>query len=151
MTDFHLAQLNIGRIHAPLGTATMAGFEAMLDPINALADAAPGFVWRLQSDSGNATDFRPFDDDMILMNLSVWTSLEALWDFVYRTAHLDVMRQRREWFERMVEAYLVLWWLPAGEIPTIAEAVERLRRLREHGSGPEAFTFKEPYPAPVLA
>lgn len=148
MTDFHIAQFNVGRIVAPLDSPRLAGFVAQLEPINALADRAPGFVWRLQDESGDATGYRPYGDDTMIINLSVWRSIDELWDFVYRTAHLEVMRHRREWFERLAEQHLVLWWLPAGTIPTVTEAMDRLARLRAHGPGPEAFTFRDRFPAP---
>jgi hypothetical protein len=147
----HLAQLNIGRLRAPLDDPQIADFQAQLAPVNALAEAAPGFVWRLQdAQTGDATSFRPFEGDPLMMiNCSVWESLEALWDFVYRTVHLDSMRRRREWFHRLAEAYTVLWWVPAGHLPTVGEALDRLARLRTDGPGPEAFTFAQPHPAPV--
>lgn len=152
MPDYHLAQLNIGLLRAPLDSPPLAHFVAQLDPINALADAAPGFVWRLTAEGSNdATTVQAYDDDMIIINLSVWAALEPLWDYVYRTAHLDVMRRRREFFHRMLEPYLVLWWIPAGELPSAGEAVERLGYLRAHGPSPYAFTFKQSYPAPDSA
>jgi uncharacterized protein DUF3291 len=152
MPDYHLAQLNIGRLRAPIDSPRLAPFVARLDPVNALADAAPGFVWRLVADGANdATQIRPYEDETLAVNLSVWTSLEALWNFVYRSAHLDVMRRRREFFHRMHEPYEVLWWLPAGELPSVEEAVERLAYLRAHGPSAHAFTFKQRYPAPVVS
>src|SRR5215470_15816625 len=113
---FHLAQVNIARLRAPLDDPLLAGFVVRLDDVNALADAAPGFVWRLQTDSGNATALRPYDDDRILVNLSVWQSPEHLRAFVYRSAHAEVLRQRKSWFERFDEAYYALWWVTAGHI-----------------------------------
>lgn len=148
MADFHIAQFNLGRTIAPLDSPQLAGFVSQLEPINALADRAPGFVWRLQDESGDATSYRPYGDDNVIINLSVWESIEELWNFVYRSAHLAVMRDRREWFERLVEAHMVLWWVPAGNIPTVTEAMDRLARLRTHGPSPEAFTFMDRYPAP---
>jgi Domain of unknown function (DUF3291) len=148
MVSWHLAQLNIGRMRAPTDDPLSAGFMAALEPINALADAAPGFVWRLQTEDGDATAIRPFPDDLLLVNMSVWASLEALADFVYRSDHREVMAQRRQWFHKMEAAYLVLWWVPAGHLPSIEEAKERLHRLRAEGPGPEAFTFHRPFPAP---
>jgi hypothetical protein len=147
-SDWHLAQLNVGILRGPLDSPKVAGFVAMLDPINALADASPGFVWRLQTEDGNATAIRPFDDDRILVNMSVWESLETLADFVYASRHLDVLRRRREWFETMAEAHMVLWWVPAGTIPTTDEARRRLEALRSRGPSPDAFTFREPFPPP---
>jgi Domain of unknown function (DUF3291) len=122
---------------------SMAGFVAELDPINALADGMPGFVWRLQTEEGNATSIHAFEDDLMLVNMSVWESVEALAGFVYRSDHVRVMRRRREWAERMLQPYAVLWWLPAGAIPTLDEAKQRLEHLREHGPTPQAFTFKK--------
>src|SRR5919198_2764622 len=101
MSGFHLAQVNIGRLRAPLDDPSMLGFVSQLDPINAIADRSPGFVWRLQTDEGTATAVRPFEDERLLINMSVWESLEALADFVYRSAHTPVMRRRREWFEHL--------------------------------------------------
>jgi hypothetical protein len=152
MTDFHLAQVNIGRIVAPLDGPELADFVGQLAEINALADGAPGFVWRLVGEDGaDATSLRPDDaDDMLLINCSVWQSVEALRDFVYKTDHLRVLVRRREWFERSVEPYLALWWVPAGHVPTEAEAMERIALLRTKGPGPDAFTFREPHPAPSL-
>jgi hypothetical protein len=143
--QWHLAQLNVGRLVAPVGSEALAGFVAQLEPINALADGSPGFVWRLQTEAGDATSIRPTDDDLFLINMSVWSSLDALRSFTYSTAHVGVLRQRRAWFERSATAHLVLWWVPAGHIPTIAEALARLDRLRSEGPSPEAFTFRTPF------
>ena len=150
MTDpsYHLVQLNIGRIVAPIDSPALADFVALLDAINQLAGRSPGFVWRLQADDGNATSIRPFDDDTILVNMSVWESLEQLREYVYKSAHSTVMRRRREWFEPMKNAYIVLWWVPAGHIPTVAEAKQRLEMLWERGDTAAAFTFKRPFAAP---
>ena len=142
---WHLAQLNVGRLLAPVESPAIAGFVAALDPINELADASPGFVWRLQTDAGNATDIRPTEDDLFLINMSVWSSLQELRAFVYTTAHVQVLRQRREWFEQLATSHMVLWWVPAGHIPTIEEALERLDRLRAEGPTPTAFTFRSPF------
>jgi hypothetical protein len=139
----HLAQLNIARFKLPLDDPAMAGFVAALDPLNAIADAAPGFVWRLQTEEGNATSIHAFEDDLMLINMSVWESVDALAGYVYGSDHVAVMRRRREWAQRMEEAYLVLWWVPAGWIPTIEEAQKRLDHLRRHGPTPQAFTFKK--------
>ncbi|HEY0537849.1 MAG TPA: DUF3291 domain-containing protein [Actinoallomurus sp.] len=151
MTDHHLAQLNVGRLRQPLDAPESAGFVAGLKPINALADASPGFVWRLTDEGGeDATSLHPNGDDMIV-NLSVWESREALWDFTYRSDHLELLRHRREWFVRMTEPFMVLWWVPAGHVPSVEEALGRLDRLREKGPGPVAFTFREPYDPVGLA
>lgn len=143
MTSQHLAQFNIGRTVAPLGSPAMAEFEAALDQINGQADAHAGFVWRLQDDSGHATSFRPYDDDRMIVNLSVWESVEALRDFTYRTDHTRFLRRRRDWFEAVDEAILVLWWVPVGHRPSVEESVERLERLRRDGPTPAAFTFRD--------
>lgn len=140
----HIAQLNIGRALAPVDSPLLDEFIAALDPINALADRAPGFVWRLQTDEGNATAIRPFDDDRMIVNMSVWESIDALAEFVYRSDHVAVMRRRREWFER-IRVYMVLWWVPAGHMPSADEAIERLEHLRARGPTPHAFTFKARY------
>jgi hypothetical protein len=144
----HLAQLNIARLLAPLTSPQLAGFVAALDPINALADRSPGFVWRLQTDDGDATALRPLDDESLIVNLTVWDSVEALSDFVFRSDHTDVMRRRRQWFEVMQEAYTVLWWVPAGHLPTVEEASARLEQLRSAGPTAEAFTLRQPYASP---
>ena len=127
----------------------MAGFVALLDPVNELADASPGFVWRLQTDEGNATSLRIFGDDEQLVNMSVWESADALWNFVYSGDHLAVMRRRREWFQGFGDIYMCLWWVPAGHIPDIPEAETRLTHLREQGPTPTAFTFKSAFPPPA--
>jgi hypothetical protein len=142
---WHLAQLNVGRLLAPLDSPAIEGFRAQLDPVNALADADPGLVWRLQTENGNATSIRPTEDDLFLINMSVWTSLEALRAFTYTTAHVQVLRQRRSWFEQLAESHLVLWWVPAGHLPTVEEAMDRLARLRRDGPSPAAFTFRAPF------
>jgi heme-degrading monooxygenase HmoA len=143
----HLAQVNIGRVKGPPDTAVMAGFMARLDEINALAERTPGFVWRLQTPAGNATDLRPYDDDSILINMSVWESLEALRAYVFDSSHRELLQKRREWFEKFEGVYAALWWVPVGHRPSIGEAKERLAHLAAHGPTPHAFTFKEPFPA----
>jgi hypothetical protein len=150
MTDHELAQLNIARLAAPVDSPELVDFVANLDRINALADAAPGFVWRLQTEDGDATAIRHFGEDYIV-NMSVWRDIESLHDYVYRSAHVKVMRRRKEWFERMREAYMVLWWVPAGHRPSLDEAEARLRSLREKGPSVDAFNFKKPFPAPHVA
>jgi hypothetical protein len=145
---WELAQLNIGRMRAPLDDPQIAGFVAALEPINALADAAPGFVWRLQTEDGDATAIRAFPDDLLLVNMSTWTSVEALADFVYQSDHRGVMAHRRQWFEKLDEAFTVLWWVPAGHRPSLDEAKARLLQLRAEGPTAEAFTFRRPFPDP---
>ena len=154
--DYLLAQVNIGRLLAPLDSAQLADFVAALDSVNAAADAAPGFVWRLQTEDGNATAVQAFEWDRggsagVLVNLSVWESVEALAGYVYSDAHRQVLRRRRQWFERMGEAYTALWWIPDGHTPTTAEAEERVLYLREFGATPYAFTLREHFPPPDVA
>jgi hypothetical protein len=143
-----LAQVNIARLREPLDSPLLADFVAQLDGINALADGSPGFVWRLQGGAGDATGVRGFGDDQLLVNMSTWESLDALADYVYRSAHAAVMRERKKWFSAMKDAHQALWWVPAGHRPTVPEAEERVARVREHGPTPLAFTFKQPFQAP---
>lgn len=139
---YHVAQVNIGKIKAPLDDARMAGFVNRLEEINALADGSPGFVWRLQTPAGNATYLRPYDDDRILVNMSVWESIEALKHYVYRTVHAELLRHRQQWFEAFVGSYMALWWVPVGHTPGVDEAKKRLAYLEKHGPSQFAFTFK---------
>ena len=136
---FHIAQMNVGTIRYPLEHPRMRGFVERLDDINALADVSPGFVWRLQSESGNATDILPTEDTSFLVNMSVWETVEALFEFV----------NRRQWFERPEEAFQVLWWVEAGHEPTVEEGLERLRHLQARGPSEHAFTFKTRFPSPA--
>ena len=138
----HLAQINIGRMRAPLDDPAMAGFMTRLDDINALAERSPGFVWRLQGEEGNNTYLRPYEDERIIVNMSVWETVEYLRAFTYNTAHAELLKQRREWFEAFERAFLALWWIPAGHVPTIDEAKARLAWIEQNGPTPFAFTFK---------
>jgi hypothetical protein len=147
-TGWHVAQVNVALLRAPLDSPELAGFVSMLEPINALADASPGFVWRLQGDGGDATGIRAFGDDRIIVNLSVWETIEALGRFVFASRHAEVLRRRREWFEKLGQAHLALWWVPVGTIPTVQQAERRVATLRERGGSPDAFTLREPFPAP---
>jgi Domain of unknown function (DUF3291) len=144
---YHVAQVNIALPKAPTDSPLLEDFMAALDPINALADASPGFVWRLQTEDGNATAIRPFPDGRLMINMSVWASIDELASFVYRSGHVAVMRRRREWFEHM-RLYMALWWVRVGHVPTAAEARERLDHLVAHGPTPFAVTFKRRFPAP---
>jgi hypothetical protein len=147
---YHLAQLNVATMRTPLEAPEMADFVANLDRINALAEQSPGYVWRLQNEDGNATDVRPLGE-YVLVNVSVWEDVPSLSRYVYRTAHVEIMKRRREWFERMSSAWFVLWWIPAGHRPTIEEALQRLETLRAKGPSPAAFTFAQAYPTPDAA
>lgn len=144
MSRFHLAQLNIAQVKFAIDDPAMADFVARLDDINALADAAPGFIWRLQTDAGDATAIDYFGADR-LVNMSVWQDLDSLYGYVFHSAHNRVMALRKQWFERMGDAYSVLWWLEAGHIPSLEDASARLDHLRRHGSSAFAFTFKQPF------
>jgi hypothetical protein len=149
MSKCHLAQINIGRMLAPIDDAIMAEFVAQLAAINALADSTAGFVWRLQSESGDATGIKAYDDELIIVNMSVWESVESLREFAYKSSHAGVMRDRKRWFEKFEGPYMALWWIPAGQIPTPQEGKERLEYLRLHGDTPHAFSFKNIYPKPT--
>ncbi|MCC6613977.1 MAG: DUF3291 domain-containing protein [Anaerolineae bacterium] len=141
--NYHIAQLNVARMRAPLDDPLMADFVANLDAINALGEQTPGFVWRLIDDEGSdATAIRLFDDRTIV-NMTVWDSIDALYDYAYYSGHADIYRRRLDWFEKPTEAVLVLWWIPVGHIPTLEEAKERLLHLRALGPTPQAFTFKQ--------
>lgn len=143
MDQYHIAQINMGRIRFPLDDPRMHGFLSRLDDLNALADLSPGFVWRLQTNEGNATYFRPYpEDDRILLNMSVWETVEALRHYVYRTAHAEILRYREEWFEKFKGVYLALWWVPAGHTPGIDEARKRVAYLDANGPTQFAFTLK---------
>jgi hypothetical protein len=147
MSAYELAQLNIAIMKEPLESPGMADFVANLDRINALAEASPGFVWRLQTEEGDATAMRPLGEQT-LVNMSVWRDIESLNKYVYGSAHVEIMRRRKEWFERMQEAYVVLWWVREGHRPTIPEAVARLELLRKKGPTEEAFTFRQAFLPP---
>ena len=149
MPTYHLAQINIARLLAPIADPLLAGFVAQLAPVNELADKSPGFVWRLQTESGDATSLKVYDDEMVIVNLTVWESVESLREFVYKSGHSGVMRDRRKWFEKFDGPYFAMWWIPAGHIPTTEEAKERMDHLRQHGDGPFAFSWKNIFPAPV--
>ncbi len=147
---YQLAQLNIARMLFPLEHPEMADFVNNLDRINALADSSEGFVWRLMGDGNDATNLRPFEDDYIIVNMSVWDNLESLKNYVYKSAHTDILKRRAEWFEKVKDAMVVMWWIPQGHIPTVTEAKEHLGHLRAHGSSEFAFSFREAFLAPEV-
>ncbi len=149
--EYHIAQYNIARMIAPLHDPQLAGFVVRLHEINALADMAPGFVWRLQTDSGNSTEVRAYDDERMLVNLSVWETPEDWHAFVFRGSHVEVMRQRSEWFERAKGPYSAMWWVPAGQVPSVFEARERLEYLQVNGESSYAFSFAKRFPPPGLS
>jgi len=145
---WHLAQVNIGRLIAPQGDPRVAPFFAALDRINALAEASAGFVWRLKGDGNDATSLQPTPDPLVIPNMSVWEDADSLFAFVYRSAHTPEMARRREYFGRFDGAYQALWWIPAGSIPTVEDAMAKLWLLDRYGPCPQAFTFKARFPAP---
>lgn len=150
-SNYHLAQVNIAKARAPLDHPLMKGFVDQLDQINRLAEASPGFVWRLQTDEGDATAIRVFDDPLIIVNLSLWESAEALREYVYGGEHLAVLRNKREWMERLPTPSLALWWLPVGELPDVLMARRKLELLQAQGPSDEVFTFARPCPMPGRA
>jgi len=147
MSHYQLAQLNIAAMKESLESPLMADFAANLERINALAEESPGFVWRLKDEEGDATSIRPFGGN-ILVNMSVWENVEALHDFAFKSAHVDILRRRREWFERIAEAYAVLWWIPRDHRPPVSEAAERMAHLKAYGPTAQAFTFKDVFLPP---
>jgi hypothetical protein len=146
---YQLAQLNVARMLGPIDGPIMAGFVAKLDEINALAEASAGFVWRLVGDGNDATSLRPFDDDRMIVNMSVWQNFEALRAYTYHSDHAKVMAQRKQWFEQMTDMHMVLWWVPSGHQPSVTEAKERLQQLQQNGPSPAAFTFRQAFPPPT--
>jgi hypothetical protein len=150
MSRYHLAQLNIATMREPLESPGMADFVANLERINALAEASPGYVWRLQDEAGDATALRPFGDD-VLVNMSLWRDVQSLSDYVYKSAHTEMLKRRREWFDKVEQAHMVLWWVPAGHLPGLDEAAERLAHFREHGATAHAFSFRHAFAAPEEA
>ena len=149
MPAYHVAQINIARMIAPIDDPIMADFVAQLAPVNALADSSPGFVWRLQTDRGDATSIIDLDDEMIIVNLTVWENMEALREFVYKNAHYRILRDRKRWFEKFDGPYYAIWWIPAGHLPSVAEGKQRLEYLRQHEDSAYAFSFKNVFPEPV--
>jgi hypothetical protein len=147
--NYHLAQINIARLIAPIDDPKIAEFVAQLDSINAIADNAAGFVWRLQSNSGNATDIAYNDDPFVIVNMSVWDSIEALRQYAYKSDHARVFRDRAKWFEKMEKPNYSLWWIPAGHIPTVAEGRERLEHYQMYGATPHSFWFSQQFPQPA--
>ena len=146
--EYQLAQLNLAKFRLPMNDPVNADFVNNLDTVNAIAESHHGFVWRLKGEGNDAMDLQVYDDPNIISNLSVWSDLESLVDFVYKNdAHKNIMRRRREWFDKM-EFFMVLWWVKAGEVPSLQQAIERLEAFQENGPSAEAFTFRNDYPAP---
>jgi len=140
--NYHLAQYNVATLVAPLDDPRLDEFRASLDRINQLGDRSPGFVWRHKNADGNSTGTRVGDDPLVVINFTVWESIEALFEYTYHSDHVEVFRRRREWFDEHGGPYLVFWWIPAGHIPGVHEAEARLAYLREHGPTAHAFDFK---------
>jgi hypothetical protein len=149
---YQLAQANVAYALAPADDPRLADYIARLDEINQLADCSPGFVWRYVTDSRDPTQ-REFDDPLVLFNMSVWESIEALHAYTYRTAHAEVYAARRRWFadtKAVVGGHvLAMWWIPRGELPTVADAKERLATIEAHGPTERAFTFKQRFAPPA--
>jgi hypothetical protein len=143
----HLAQLNIAKTKYSLESPEIKEFVDNLEPVNKLAESSSGFIWRLQDESGDATNITAFSDPDIIVNMSVWDSIEALKNFMFRTHHRDFLRRKKEWFHSIPDDSYVLWWVPKGHIPTVQEAVEKLEFLRTNGDTPYAFTFKSNFSA----
>jgi uncharacterized protein DUF3291 len=147
--EWQLAQINVARARAALTDPVMADFVAALDALNRLAEESPGFVWRLKAEGGGASSYIRFAaDDRLIVNLSVWSSIESLHAYVYRSAHRRAFADRRRWFEPPSDRPFALWWQPAGDLPTVDDGLRRLERLRQYGPTPDAFTFRERFPMP---
>ena len=149
MNAYHLAQVNVASAKAEMTTETMQGFMAQLDAMNHLADTADGFIWRMLGEGGDYTSIRPFDDPLVIMNVSLWRDVESLKNYVYKTPHMEIIRARHAWFDKMEEIQQALWWIPAGQLPTALEARGKLELLRRLGATEEAFTFAQVFPAPA--
>lgn len=147
MSVYELAQINVAYLKAPLDSPELRDFVDNLARLNAMADAADGFRWRLQTEEGDASGLRPMGPE-VLINVSVWRDLDALMDYAFRSEHAEFIRRRREWFVRTDRAYAALWWVPQGHRPDASEAVAALMHLQTHGPSPRAFTFKDRYPPP---
>ena len=146
-SGFLLAEINVARALMPLDDPRMADFIALIPGVNELADRSPGMVWRLQNEYGDATGIRAFDDNAMLVNMSVWRDFESLREFTYASDHLIPFRARRRWFEAPATPHMALWWIPAGTIPTLQEGKDRLDLVTAHGPTPHAFTFRQPFAA----
>jgi len=141
--EFHLAQINIARMLAPIDSPVMKDFVDNLDGINAIAEKSDGFVWRLKDDTNNATSIKIFDDDFLIVNMSVWKDMESLFQFVYQSNHVEIFKRRKEWFEKPGSMHMALWYVPAGYTPSVSDAQERLLYIRNNGETPHAFSFKK--------
>jgi len=141
----HLAQVNIAEMIAPINDPVMQDFVNNLDRINALAEESSGFIWRLQGDEGNATAITVFDNLFLIINMSVWEDIDALFNFTYKTAHVEILKRKKEWFKNIPRMHMAFWYVEKGHHPTAQEAKERLYYLQEHGESPYAFSFKSKF------
>jgi hypothetical protein len=148
MTGYWLAQLNVALARHEMDSPVMQGFVSRLEEIDSLADHAPGFVWRLQTEEGDSTSIRVFDDPLMLVNLSVWEDLESLRQFVFKTSHAELLKNRAAWFKEMDTNHLAMWWIPHGHIPSVEEAKAKLENIRQHGPSQAAFNLAKPFPSP---
>lgn len=148
--EYHLAQLNIAKMKFPLDDPQMADFVNNLDRINGIAESAEGFIWRLKDEQNNATSIKIYNDDFLIVNMSVWSNIDSLFQFTYQSAHVEIFKRRKEWFEKMTDMHMCLWYLPKGNLPTVQDAEERLTYLRKNGETPFAFTFKKRFNASEL-
>lgn len=146
MNQYHIAQINIAQAKSSMASETMKGFVERLDEINALADKSPGFVWRLQTDEGDATAIQAFEDPFLIVNMSVWQDIQSLKEYVYKSVHVELIRDRSAWFNKMIAMHQALWWIPVGHIPSVEEGKAKLNHLQEHGVSKTAFTFAKPFP-----
>lgn len=146
---YHLAELNIARMLYEMDDPRFAGFVNRLDEINALAEKSKGFVWRLKTDEGDAMSIRAFDDDKLIINLSVWETIDALFQYTYYTAHAELFKQRQDWFEHIEKPMFVMWWVPKGHTPSLEEAKEKLELIRVQGPTAKAFHFKQRFDPPA--
>jgi hypothetical protein len=149
LNSFHIAQVNVALAKDNMESEVMQGFVSRLDEMNALADRAEGFVWRLKDDGGSATAVRAFNDPLLLVNISVWQNLEALKQYVYKSLHVELIRDRGRWFHKIPEFHQALWWIAAGHIPSVQEGKQKLEHIRKYGPSQDAFTFAKPYPTPT--
>ena len=149
MDEWQLAQVNIACAKDDLDSPLLQGFVDWLDEVNALADHAPGFVWRLQTEDGDATSIQAFDDPRLIINMSVWRDIESLKHFVYKTTHVELIRARTQWFQSIESVHQAMWWVEAGHVPDLQEAKDRIEHLQLHGANQTAFTFAKPYPPPL--
>ncbi len=149
MPGYHIAEINIAKMKGVnINDPIMKEFADNLDEVNRIAEKSEGFVWRLKDDNNNATNFNPYNDVQIIINVSVWTSIETLEQFMYRTFHSEFLRRRKEWFITYGTAHTAMWWVPQGHIPSLQEAVEKLDYLQQHGPSPLSFDLKNKFPAP---